>query len=53
MYRVVAAAKAKAIEGSNGAASDGEKEAHELLRTLVRIIVICVVVVVYMGFVIT
>lgn len=35
LYRVVNAAKAKAIEGSSGAASEGEKDAHELLRTLV------------------
>lgn len=34
--RVVDAAKAKAIQSSAGAPSDGERDAHELLRTLVR-----------------
>lgn len=33
--RVIDAAKAKAIQGSAGAPSEGEKDAHELLRTLV------------------
>lgn len=35
--RVVEAEKAKAVKGKEGTASDGEKDAHELLRTLVRI----------------
>lgn len=35
--RVVQAEKAKAVKGKEGTASEGEKDAHELLRTLVRI----------------
>lgn len=34
--RVIDAAKANAIQGSAGVLSEGEKGAHELLRTLVR-----------------
>lgn len=36
MCRVIDAAKARATQGSAGAPSDGERDAHELLRTLVR-----------------
>ena len=35
-FRVVQAEKAKAVKGKEGAPPDGEKDAHELLRTLVR-----------------
>lgn len=39
MCRVIDAAKAKATQGRAGVPSDGERDAHELLRTLVRAIV--------------